>query len=177
MEEKLYDLIDRICSFFLLGMVIVVTIVVVGRYMFNVTPGWGEELALFCMTWFGMLSAALAEKRDAHIRVAAMDKIYPRQMTKFLHKLYYLVKILFALVLLTEGIKLTITNFPVMMSGMHVSEAFINAFMGNMLAEDYEEELERRIDELIEEYEDKGDEWADQFEENVEEWTEKVFGR
>ena len=39
MEEKLYDLIDRICSFFLLGMVIVVTIVVVGRYMFNVTPG------------------------------------------------------------------------------------------------------------------------------------------
>ena len=60
---------------------------------------------------------------------------------------------------------------------MHVSEAFINAFMGNMLAEDYEEELERRIDELMEEYEDKVDEWADQFEENVEEWTEKVFGR
>ena len=125
MEEKLDELIDRLCSFVLLGMVIVVTIVVVGRYMFNVTPGWGEELALFCMTWFGMLSAALAEKRDAHIRVAAMDKIYPRQMTKFLHKLYYLVKILFALVLLTEGIKLTITNFPVMMSGMHVSEAFL----------------------------------------------------
>lgn len=60
---------------------------------------------------------------------------------------------------------------------MHVSEAFINAFMGNMLAEDYEEELERRNDELMEEYEDKVDEWADQFEENVEEWTEKVFGR
>ncbi len=60
---------------------------------------------------------------------------------------------------------------------MHVSEAFINAFMGNMLAEDYEEELESRIDDLMEEYEDKADEWADQFEENVEEWTEKVFGR
>lgn len=60
---------------------------------------------------------------------------------------------------------------------MHVSEAFINAFMGNMLAEDYEEELERRIDELMEENEDKVDKWADQLGENVEEWAEKVFGR
>ena len=123
MEEKLYNLIDWICSFFLLGMVIVVSIVVVGRYVFNVTPGWGEELALFCMTWFGMLSAALAEKRDAHIRVAAMDKIYPKPVTWLLHKLYYLIKIVFALVLLVEGIKLTMTNIPVLMSGIPVSEA------------------------------------------------------
>ncbi len=125
MEEKLYHLIDGICSTFLLGMVIVVSIVVVGRYVFNVTPGWGEELALFCMTWFGMLSAALAEKRDAHIRVAAFDNIYPKPVVKVLHKLYYLVKLIFALVLLVEGVKLTITNIPVMMSGLPVSESLL----------------------------------------------------
>ncbi|MDE5907686.1 MAG: hypothetical protein K2H52_02895 [Lachnospiraceae bacterium] len=60
---------------------------------------------------------------------------------------------------------------------MHVSWEFINAFMGNMLAEDYSEELELRIDELMEQNEDKAEEWAAEVEESVEEWTEKVFGR
>lgn len=59
---------------------------------------------------------------------------------------------------------------------MHVSEEFINAFMGNMMAEDYEEEIDRRIDELMEQNEDKADEWADEVEKSVEEWTEKMFG-
>ena len=125
MEQKIYKVVNDLCCIFLLGMVIIVSIVVVGRYVFNITPGWGEEMALFCMTWFGMMSAALAEQKNAHIRVSALDQIFPEKMVWLLHKLYYFIKLLFALVLIVEGIKITITNIPVKMVGLPISEAFL----------------------------------------------------
>lgn len=59
---------------------------------------------------------------------------------------------------------------------IHVSEEFINAFMGNMMAVEYSEDMEQRIEELMEENEKKVDEWADEVEESVEDWVERVFG-
>ena len=59
---------------------------------------------------------------------------------------------------------------------IHVSEEFINAFMGNMMAAEYSQDMEQRIEKLMEEYEGKVDEWADEVGESVEEWVEKVFG-
>lgn len=59
---------------------------------------------------------------------------------------------------------------------IHVSDEFVNAFMGNMMSEEYSEDMEQRIDKLMEENERKVDEWADEFEESVEDWAEKVFG-
>ena len=59
---------------------------------------------------------------------------------------------------------------------IHVSEEFINAFMGNMMAAEYSEDMEQKIEKLMEEYEGKVDEWADEVGESVEEWVEKVFG-
>lgn len=58
---------------------------------------------------------------------------------------------------------------------IHVSEEFVNAFMGNMMAAEYSEDMEQRIEKLMEEYERKIDEWADEVEESVEEWADRVF--
>lgn len=60
---------------------------------------------------------------------------------------------------------------------IHVSDEFVNAFMGNLDSEDYSEEVEERLDELEAEYEKKMDEWGEDLEEEieseVEEWADK----
>lgn len=58
---------------------------------------------------------------------------------------------------------------------IHLSEEFINAFMGNMIAEEYSGEIEQRIEKLMEEYEEKMDKWADEVEEKAEEWAERFW--
>lgn len=47
---------------------------------------------------------------------------------------------------------------------VHLDEEFINAFMGNINAEEYSEEIRQRIEELEERQDEKLDEWADEFE-------------
>ncbi len=125
--DKLYNLTDWICRFFMLGMVLIVTIVVIGRFVFNTTPGWGEELAITCMIWFGLLSSAMAEKRNDHIRIKVLDTLYPKILVKIFRIAHYLAKLSFALILIVVGFKLTVFNIPVVMSGLPLSEAFIYA--------------------------------------------------
>lgn len=57
---------------------------------------------------------------------------------------------------------------------IHISDEFINAFMGNMMAEDYPEDLERRINELLKQYEQKMEEWGDEAAETVEKWVSNL---
>lgn len=51
---------------------------------------------------------------------------------------------------------------------LHVSEEFVNAFMGNMMVENYSEDVEQRIQEVMEQYEEKMEAWG----EEIGEWVE-----
>lgn len=125
--DRLYQITDWICRFFMLGMVLIVTIVVVGRFIFNNTPGWGEELAITCMIWFGLLSSAMAEKRNDHIRIKILDTVYPKGLVRVFRIIHYFAKIAFSIVLIVVGAQLTIFNIPVVMSGLPLSESVIYA--------------------------------------------------
>lgn len=56
---------------------------------------------------------------------------------------------------------------------IHVSDEFINAFMGNMMGEDYPLEIEQKIEELMEENERKMEEWGEELEEKAVRWAEQ----
>ena len=65
---KIVDLVvEYICKFMLVVQLVVVSGVVIGRYVFSVTPAWGEEMALFAMVWFGLLSASIGVRDDTHL--------------------------------------------------------------------------------------------------------------
>lgn len=49
---------------------------------------------------------------------------------------------------------------------LHVSDEFINAFMGNIDAEEYAEDMEEKIAELEKRYDEKLDDWAEDFRDN-----------
>lgn len=59
---------------------------------------------------------------------------------------------------------------------IHVSEAFINAFMGNLDAEHYSKEVELRLEELEDQYEAKMEQWGDDMGDKIEGWMENLFG-
>lgn len=55
---------------------------------------------------------------------------------------------------------------------LHLDDAFINAFMGNIDAEEYSEDVRQRIEELERQQEEKMDEWTEEFTGRVERWAE-----
>lgn len=59
---------------------------------------------------------------------------------------------------------------------LHVSDSFVNAFMGNLNSEKYSKEVEERLDQLEDDYEDKMENWGDAFGDKVERSLESIFG-
>lgn len=55
---------------------------------------------------------------------------------------------------------------------LHLDQDFINAFLGNINADDYSEDIERRMAELEEQYGEKMDDWAEEFTDKMERWAE-----
>lgn len=56
---------------------------------------------------------------------------------------------------------------------LHVSDEFINAFMGNIDSEEYPEEIKERIEALEKEIEDNAEKWAEDFETRADSWAER----
>jgi TRAP-type C4-dicarboxylate transport system permease small subunit len=57
--ERMYESINAVCSGLMIMQIIVITIVVFGRFVLNKSPAWGEGISLLCMVWFSMLSIAI----------------------------------------------------------------------------------------------------------------------
>lgn len=59
---------------------------------------------------------------------------------------------------------------------IHLDEEFINAFFGNIDAEEYTQDVQQRIRELEQKLNEKLDEWENAFTQKMEKWAEKVAG-
>ena len=70
-----YKVVLFICKILLIVDILITTMSVVGRYVpFIPDPAWSEEVVLTCMSYMAVLSAALAIRRGAHIRINAAVK-------------------------------------------------------------------------------------------------------
>ena len=135
-EDVVYTVGENICMVFMLLMVIIVVITVFGRFVLNKTPAWGDEIAIACMIWFGLVSSSLAEREDRHIRVSVLDKVYPKTLVRVFHLVFYILKLVFGGIILTQSIRLVIFNNRVFMTGVHVSQAWVSlagVFMGAIM--------------------------------------------
>ncbi len=99
-----------VCMISLLLMLLLVMLVVFGRYFFSYTPAWSEELALFFMTWVGLFSACIAEHEKTHIRLSFIDRFYPRVLLRILGIIRYYLKIGFFGMMTFYGYQLFVTT-------------------------------------------------------------------
>ena len=73
--DFMYNLTMLICKLLLIADIIIMSWVVLARYVTAIpAPSWGEEIILTLMGYMSVLSAALAIRRNAHVRMQAFDR-------------------------------------------------------------------------------------------------------
>lgn len=83
--DVVYKVVLFICKLLLVADILITSYAVLGRYIpFIADPSWSEEVVLTLMSYMAVLSAALAIRRGAHIRMTAFDNYLPKGVIKFL---------------------------------------------------------------------------------------------
>ena len=83
--DHVYKAVLFICKILLITDIAITTVAVSGRYIsFIPDPAWSEEVVLSLMAYMAVLSAALAIRRKAHIRMTALDRYLPKKVIYFL---------------------------------------------------------------------------------------------
>ncbi len=105
-----YHVIFVICKLLLIADILITSMAVVGRYVsFIPDPAWSEEIVLTLMSYMAVLSAALAIRRGAHIRMTALDNYLPKKLVKFLDLLADVAVLILAVIMMSVGWKYATT--------------------------------------------------------------------
>ena len=88
-----------ICMITMTLMVVIVFAQVVGRYVFNYSFSWSEEIARFLMVWITFAGSAYAFRMGAHIGVTAIVERLPGKLGVYVKLLARVLTIVFFLVL------------------------------------------------------------------------------
>lgn len=129
--KPLFDTAEKVllsvCKLLLIGDIIITTISVAGRYLpFLDDPTWSEELVLTQMVCMAVLSATIAIRRGAHIRMTAFDKAMSEMTILALDLISDIAIFLLGILLLVYGAKLCAS--PVSTLGRYVSLPFLSKF-------------------------------------------------
>ena len=101
-----YKVVMFICKILLIADILITSMSVAGRYIpFIPDPAWSEEVVLTCMSYMAVLSAALAIRRGAHIRMTALDPYLPKTLVKILDVIADLAVLILAVIMMTVGWK------------------------------------------------------------------------
>ncbi len=104
--DAIYKVLLVICKILLIADIAITTLSVMGRYIsFIPDPSWSEEVVLTLMSYMAVLSAALAIRRGAHIRMTAFDRYLPEKTLKILDIIADIFVMAFAVIMLVVGIK------------------------------------------------------------------------
>ena len=99
-----YKVVLFTCKLLLIADILITTMSVIGRYVsFIPDPAWSEEVVLTCMSYMAVLSAALAIRRGAHIRMTAFDVYLPKTAVKVLDILADLAVCILGVIMMVVG--------------------------------------------------------------------------
>lgn len=115
-----YKVLMFICKLLLVGDILITSWAVAGRYIpFITDPHWSEEIVLTFMVYMAVLSATLAIRKGAHIRMTAFDTYLPANVIKVSDVLADLAVMALGVVLLVYGVKFC--NSPLSIRGKYAS--------------------------------------------------------
>ncbi|MTI56656.1 TRAP transporter small permease [Geosporobacter ferrireducens] len=104
--DVVYKFVLFLCKLLLIVDILITTMAVAGRYIsFIPDPAWSEEVVLTCMAYMAVLSAALAIRRNAHIRMTAFDRYLPKKVILVLDIISDFAVLALAVVMIVVGWK------------------------------------------------------------------------
>ena len=120
-----YKILMFICKILLIVDILVTTLAVCGRYIpFIPNPAWTEQVVLTCMVYLAVLSATLAIRKNAHIRMTALDKYMNKTVIQVLDVLADIAVLALGVILLIQGMKLF--NSPLAKFGKYESMPWLS---------------------------------------------------
>lgn len=108
--KAIYNVVMLLCKLMLIADILITSWVVLQRFVPAIPPAnWGEEAILTLMVYMAVLSASLAIRRNAHIRMTLFDNKLPKKMIPFLDLFSDIVVLVLAFIMAFEGLKLANT--------------------------------------------------------------------
>lgn len=105
-----YRAVLFICKILLIADILITSMAVAGRYIpFIPDPSWSEEVVLTLMSYMAVLSAALAIRRNGHIRMTAFDRFLPKNVIKVSDIIADVAVLALGLIMLIVGWQYTVT--------------------------------------------------------------------
>ena len=122
-----YRILMFICKLLLIGDILVTAWAVAGRYIpFITDPHWSEEIVLTMMVYMAVLSATLAIRKRAHIRMTAFDKYLPKKLLMVLDLLADIAVLVLGIILVVYGFQFC--NSPLSIRGKYASIPTLSKF-------------------------------------------------
>lgn len=112
--SRIYDVVMFLCKILLIADVLITSYAVLGRYVgpyipFIKDPAWSEEIVLTCMIYMSFLSAALAIRKQTHIRMTSLDIYLPKKVRQVLDLASDIMVLAFASVMIVKGFSYAVT--------------------------------------------------------------------
>lgn len=102
--DFVYKVFMLICKLLLVADILITSWIVLARFVKVIpAPYWGEELILTLMAYMAVLSAALAIRRNAHIRMTSFDRYMPEKMVDIMDLISDVVVLGLAIIMLVIG--------------------------------------------------------------------------
>jgi TRAP-type C4-dicarboxylate transport system, small permease component len=115
-----YKILMFVCKLLLIGDILITAWAVAGRYIpFITDPHWSEEIVLTLMVYMAVLSATLAIRKGAHIRMTAFDTYLPKKVLLASDVLADIAVLILGIFLVKYGIKFC--NSPLSLRGKYAS--------------------------------------------------------
>lgn len=128
--RPLYDAVYKItlfiCKLLLVADILIVSYQVLSRYVpFIPSFTWCEEIVLTLMSYMAVISASLAIRRGAHIRMTVFDRYLPAGLIKVLDILADVAVLILGFIMITQGWSYAIT---IGSKGSYVSLPWLSRF-------------------------------------------------
>ena len=115
-----YRIIMVICKLLLIGDILITAWAIAGRYIpFIEDPAWSEEIVLTFMVYMAVLSATLAIRTGAHIRMTAFDRYLSPRVLAISDLLADTAVFILGIVLIVSGIRFCVS--PLSLLGRYSS--------------------------------------------------------
>jgi TRAP-type transport system small permease protein len=92
----------------LLSMILIVTMQVLTRKLFNFVFFWSEEMTLLLLIWFSFMGVALGFREHLHLGIDTFTNMLPKAVDKFVTKFIGLCTLAFGFYLLYYGWDFTV---------------------------------------------------------------------
>ena len=96
-----------VCKILFIITIVVTAYVVFGRYVLHSHPVWGEEIVLISITYMALISSGLALRREAHMKMTAMDMVFSERTIEIMKLVATVSIMIFSMILIVVGFKFT----------------------------------------------------------------------